>query len=43
VLNFVYPEPITILELAEIVRDIIIKLTNGRRVPKIEIVDMPYA
>jgi len=39
VLNLVYPEPVTVLELAEIVRDIIVKLTNGRRVPKIEIVD----
>jgi len=39
VLNLVYPEPITILELAEIVRNIIVKLTNGKRVPKIEIVD----
>jgi UDP-glucose 4-epimerase len=39
VLNLVYPEPITILELAEIVRDTIAKLTNGEIVPKIEIVD----
>ena len=39
VLNLVYPEPITILELAEIVRDTIIKLTNSKIIPKIEIVD----
>jgi nucleoside-diphosphate-sugar epimerase len=39
VLNIIYPEPITILELAEIVRDTIAKLTNGKIVPKIEIVD----
>jgi UDP-glucose 4-epimerase len=39
VLNIIYPEPITILELAEIVKDTIAKLTNGKIVPKIEIVD----
>ena len=39
VLNLVYPEPVTILELAEIVRDTIARLTNGKIVPKIEIVD----
>jgi UDP-glucose 4-epimerase len=39
VLNLVYPEPVSILELAEIVRDTIAKLTNGKIVPKIEIVD----
>jgi UDP-glucose 4-epimerase len=39
VLNLVYPEPVTILELAEIVRDTIAMLTNGKIVPKIEIVD----
>jgi UDP-glucose 4-epimerase len=39
VLNLIYPEPITILELAEIVRDTIVRLTNGKIIPKIEIVD----
>jgi len=39
VLNLVYPEPVTILELAEIVRDTIVRLTNGKIIPKIEIVD----
>ena len=39
VLNLVYPEPVTILELAEIIRDTIARLTNGKIVPKIEIVD----
>jgi len=39
VLNLTYPEPITIIELAEIVRDAIAELTNGKTVPKIEIVD----
>jgi len=39
VFNVYYPEPITILELAEIVRDAIIKLSSGKIVPKIEIVE----
>jgi UDP-glucose 4-epimerase len=39
VLNLTYPEPITIIELAEAVRDAIAELTNGKTVPKIEIVD----
>ena len=39
VFNVYYPKPITILELAEIVKDAIIKLSNGKIVPKIEIVD----
>ena len=39
VINVYYPEPITILELAEIVRNSIAKLTNGNVVPRIEIVD----
>lgn len=34
-----YPKPITILELAEIVRDTIIEYTNGKVQPPIEIVD----
>ena len=37
--NLIYPEPITILELAEIVRDTITKLTNGEIIPEIKIVD----
>lgn len=39
IFNVYYPEPITILELAEIIRDTIIKLTNGRIKPNIEIID----
>jgi UDP-glucose 4-epimerase len=39
IINVYYPEPITILELAEIVRNAIAKLTNGNVVPRIEIVD----
>lgn len=39
VLNIIYPEPITILELAEIIRDSIQRLTEGRLNPEIEIVD----
>ena len=39
VVNLFYPEPVTILELAEMVRDIIAELTGGRVVPRIEVVD----
>jgi nucleoside-diphosphate-sugar epimerase len=39
ILNVYYPEPITILELAEIVKNSIAKLTSGNIVPRIEIVD----
>jgi len=37
--NLFYPEPITVLELAEIVKDVITELTSGRIMPKIEVVD----
>lgn len=45
IFNLYYPEPITILELAETVRDSIIKTTDGEIRPEIEIVDrgMPLA
>jgi UDP-glucose 4-epimerase len=39
IFNVYYPEPITILELAEIIRDAIVKFSNGRIKPKIEIID----
>jgi len=39
IVNVYYPEPITILELAELIRDVIIKLTNGKISLSIEIVD----
>jgi len=39
VVNVYYPEPITVLELAETVQKVIIKYTNGFLRPKIEIVD----
>ncbi len=39
IVNVYYPEPITVLELAEIVRDSIIELTEGKIRPSIEIVD----
>jgi len=39
IINVVYPEPITILELAEIVRDTITELTNSKICPPIEIID----
>jgi len=39
IVNVYYPEPITILELAETVRDAIVKYTDGEIQPPIEIVD----
>ncbi|MHA1676316.1 MAG: NAD-dependent epimerase/dehydratase family protein, partial [Candidatus Njordarchaeales archaeon] len=39
IVNVYYPEPITILELAEFVRDAIVKYTHGKIVPSTEIVD----
>jgi len=39
IVNVFHPEPITILELAGIVRDAVSELTKGRIIPKIEIVD----
>jgi len=39
IVNVYYPEPIIILELAEFVRDAIVKYTNGKIVPPIEVVD----
>jgi UDP-glucose 4-epimerase len=39
IINVYYPEPITILELAEIVKNAISKLTNGSTLPKIEVLD----
>ncbi len=37
--NIYWPEPITILELAEMIRDAIIKHSNGKIKPGIAIVD----
>jgi len=39
VVNFWWPKPITILELAEIIRDATIKHSKGKIKPKIEIID----
>jgi UDP-glucose 4-epimerase len=39
VVNVYYPQPITILDLAETVRKIIIKCTKGKLRPKVEIQD----
>jgi UDP-glucose 4-epimerase len=39
IFNVCYPEPITILELAEIVREAIFKYSNGKIEAKIEIID----
>jgi UDP-glucose 4-epimerase len=42
IVNVYYPEPITILELAEIVQKAIIRHTNNSVIPKIEIVDLGH-
>ena len=46
VVNLCWPKPITIIELAHIIRDTITKLTEGKVKPRIEIVDkgqpIPY-
>jgi len=39
IFNVYYPEPLTILELAEIIRDSIVKYSDGRIEPEIEVVD----
>jgi len=39
IVNLCWPKPITIFELAHIIRNTIIKLTEGKVKPKIEIVD----
>ena len=39
IFNVYCPEPVTILELAEIVRDTIVKWSDGRIEPEIEVVD----
>ncbi len=39
VVNLCWPEPVTVFELAEIVRDLVIKCTNGKIKPEIKIVD----
>jgi len=39
IVNVCYPEPITILELAKIVKETIIEYTSGKLRPKIEILD----
>lgn len=42
IINLFYPEPITILELAEIVKESIIKYSAGKIQPEIKIVDLGY-
>ncbi|AGT35946.1 hypothetical protein N186_08040 [Thermofilum adornatum] len=39
VLNLFYPEPYTVLEIAEMVRDVIREVTGGALEPRIEVVD----
>lgn len=39
IFNVCYPEPITILELAETVKNAIIKFSNNRIKPKIKVID----
>ena len=40
IFNVYYPKPVTILELAESIRDAIVKQTKGKVNPKVEIVDV---
>jgi len=39
IVNVYYPKPITIMELAKIVAEAIVKCTNGKMKPQIEIID----
>ena len=39
IFNLFYPNPITILELAEIVKEAIAERTHGETIPKIEVID----
>ncbi|WFO75981.1 NAD(P)-dependent oxidoreductase [Desulfurococcaceae archaeon MEX13E-LK6-19] len=39
IINLVYPEPVTIIELAEIIKEVITEITNGKISPPIQIVD----
>ena len=39
IVNVCYPDPITILELAEIIKESVVECTGGKTRPKIEIVD----
>jgi len=39
VLNLFYPEPYTVLEIAEMVRDVIREVSGGALEPRIEVVD----
>jgi nucleoside-diphosphate-sugar epimerase len=37
--NILWPQPINIEDLANIIRDLVIEITNGNLIPKIEIID----
>ncbi len=39
IVNIYYPKPITILQLAEIVKDAVIECSHGKIIPRIEIID----
>ena len=39
IVNVYYPEPVTIFDLAKIVRNSVVECTSGRVMPKIEIID----
>jgi nucleoside-diphosphate-sugar epimerase len=39
IVNLCWPEPVTIFELAEMVRDLVIKCSNGKIKPEIKVVD----
>ena len=39
IFNVFYPEPITILQLAELVKEAVIKITDGKIIPEIKVID----
>jgi len=39
VLNFFYPEPFAVLEVAEMVRDVVREVSGGALEPRVEVVD----
>ncbi len=43
IVNLCCPEPLTVFELAEIVRNLIIKCTNGKTKPEIRIIDTGHS
>ncbi|MEM0120791.1 MAG: hypothetical protein QW688_05040, partial [Thermoprotei archaeon] len=42
VINFFHPEPVTIIELAHIVKNAVVEVTRGAIDPPIQVVDLGY-